>query len=46
MGANSVYRLEVIVPAMFPVQFDVELRVYVAFRFMNRPEAAGMNEGV
>ena len=29
--------MEVIVLAIFPVQFPVELSVYVAFRFMKRP---------
>lgn len=34
--------MEVIVLAIFPVQFPVELRVYVAFRFIKRPELTVM----
>jgi len=34
--------LEVIVLAIFPVQFPVELRVYVAFRFIKRPVLAAI----
>ena len=34
--------MEVIVLAMFPVQFPVELSVYVAFRFMKRPVLAAI----
>ena len=41
-GAKRVYRLEVIELAIFPVQLPVELSVYVALRFMKRPEVMGM----
>jgi hypothetical protein len=41
-GAKRVKRLEVIELAIFPVQFPVEFRVYVAFRFMKRPEDAAI----
>ena len=34
--------MEVIVLAIFPVQFPVELSVYVEFRFMKRPELTAM----
>ena len=42
LGANRVYRFDVIDPAIFPDQFPVALSVYVALRFMNRPVLAGM----
>jgi len=42
LGANRVYRLDVMDPAIFPVQLPVALRVYVAKRFMKRPVLAGM----
>jgi hypothetical protein len=45
-GAKRVKRLEVIEPAIFPVQLPVALRVYVAFKFMKRPEEAGTGTGV
>lgn len=41
-GANNVYRLDVIVPAMFPVQFPVAFNVYVAFKFMKSPVVVGI----
>jgi hypothetical protein len=41
-GAKRVKRLEVIELAIFPVQFPVEFRVYVAFKFMKRPDVMGM----
>jgi hypothetical protein len=44
--ANKVYRLGEKVPTTFPYQFPVELRVYVAWRFMKSPEEAGINEFV
>ena len=45
-GPKSVKRLDVIEPAILPDQFPVEFRVYVAFRFMKRPEETGMTPGV
>jgi len=41
-----VYKLDENVPTTFPYQFPVELRVYVAWRFMKSPEEAGINEFV
>ncbi len=41
-GAKRVKRLEVIELAIFPVQFPVEFRVYVAFKFMKRPDVMGI----
>lgn len=46
LGANRVKRLEVTAPAILPVQLPVAFRVYVAFRFMKRPEEAGTGTGV
>ena len=38
--------MEVIVLDIFPVQFPVELRVYVALRFMKRPVLVGMGVAI
>jgi hypothetical protein len=46
IGAKSVYRFEVIVPAMLPVQLAPAVKVYEAFKFIKRPEEAGMKEFV
>jgi hypothetical protein len=46
LGANRVYKLDVIDPAIFPDQLPVALSVYVALRFMKRPVLVGMGVAI
>jgi hypothetical protein len=45
-GANRVYKLLDHVLAIFPYQLPVLFKVYVALRFIKRPDEAGTGTGV